>query len=386
MAKEIVSFEHFDPEFELGQMDATGQPIRPRKKPGRKPNPPSPAQRKAQNRAAQRAFRERKRYEMREAQLTAKKCIQARNQALCQVKVLKRRVEELEYETNYLKGYTLTLRLACEANHVVVPKFWDAGTTDEIGVEEMTFSRTKGIPQQLEFFLDKQMNVINFDQLQQNIGTKDIENPPNLVISPSTSYSYLNTGSSLSSVCSDIDSNSTRHDSDADSQKSTKQQPQEDVTAEEEAMEEDVVMEEDLVPYLPSKVDNLYLQNLLEDLHHQENSVCTTSNAGIATPNEFPREHNGLSLSPIFPSVYFDEFNEEMDEKIIDSKTGIIRTISEWPTSTTVNEEDLKNKEKKIFPPMTVGEAMKIIKSIKHLDDDAMVIFTPSKYTIINVK
>jgi hypothetical protein len=35
-------------------------PVKIRKKPGRKPNPASPALRKAQNRAAQRAFRERK--------------------------------------------------------------------------------------------------------------------------------------------------------------------------------------------------------------------------------------------------------------------------------------------------------------------------------------
>lgn len=41
-------------------LDEQGNPIKIRKKPGRKPNPASPALRKAQNRAAQRAFRERK--------------------------------------------------------------------------------------------------------------------------------------------------------------------------------------------------------------------------------------------------------------------------------------------------------------------------------------
>lgn len=41
-----ISFEHFDPTLELGTLDENGKPIRPKKKPGRKPNPPSPAQRK----------------------------------------------------------------------------------------------------------------------------------------------------------------------------------------------------------------------------------------------------------------------------------------------------------------------------------------------------
>jgi hypothetical protein len=41
-----ISFEHFDPTLELGTLDEHGKPIRPKKKPGRKPNPPSPAQRK----------------------------------------------------------------------------------------------------------------------------------------------------------------------------------------------------------------------------------------------------------------------------------------------------------------------------------------------------
>lgn len=44
-----------------GQQQSPDQPpVKIRKKPGRKPNPASPALRKAQNRAAQRAFRERK--------------------------------------------------------------------------------------------------------------------------------------------------------------------------------------------------------------------------------------------------------------------------------------------------------------------------------------
>ena len=111
-----ISFEHFDPELELKNLDENGKPIKPRKKPGRKPNPPSPAQRKAQNRAAQRAFRERKRREMRDAETNIKKCLYMRDQAMKDAKQLRKKVNELRYENNFLKGQVLTLKIACVAN------------------------------------------------------------------------------------------------------------------------------------------------------------------------------------------------------------------------------------------------------------------------------
>ncbi|KAI9300284.1 hypothetical protein BJ944DRAFT_244344 [Cunninghamella echinulata] len=159
-----ISFEHFDPKLELGNFDINGKPIRPRKKPGRKPNPPSPAQRKAQNRAAQRAFRERKRREMREAEITVKHCLFIRDQALCEVKRLSDKVEEMKYENHYLKGQLLTYKLACVANRVDVPKFWDAGNQDGTGSDQMIFSGSDDIPQPLEIYLDKHRNIINFSQ------------------------------------------------------------------------------------------------------------------------------------------------------------------------------------------------------------------------------
>ncbi|KAI7893880.1 uncharacterized protein EV154DRAFT_536856 [Mucor mucedo] len=149
---EDIAFEHFDPEFELGNLDINGKPIKPRKKPGRKPNPPSPAQRKAQNRAAQRAFRERKRREMHDAETNIKKCLQMRDQALKEAKSLQLKVDELRYENNFLKGQLLTFKITCIANRVDVPKFWDTGKRDKMGSDETTFSRTKDIPQPLEFF------------------------------------------------------------------------------------------------------------------------------------------------------------------------------------------------------------------------------------------
>ncbi|GAA5811127.1 hypothetical protein MFLAVUS_004556 [Mucor flavus] len=155
-----IAFEHFDPEFELGNLDINGKPIKPRKKPGRKPNPPSPAQRKAQNRAAQRAFRERKRREMRDAETNIKKCLNMRDQAIKDAKSLQLKLEELRYENNFLKGEVLTLKIACMANRVDVPKLWDTGMRDRMGSDTTTFSRTKEIPQPLEFFLNSQRYII----------------------------------------------------------------------------------------------------------------------------------------------------------------------------------------------------------------------------------
>ncbi|KAK4516913.1 Protein-L-isoaspartate O-methyltransferase [Mucor velutinosus] len=170
-----ISFEHFDPELELKNLDENGKPIKPRKKPGRKPNPPSPAQRKAQNRAAQRAFRERKRREMRDAETNIKKCIYMRDQAIKDAKQLRKKVDELRYENNFLKGQVLTLKIACIANRVDVPKFWDTGMRDKMGSDITTFSRTKDIPQSLEFFLDSKKCIVTM--ATENLAAYDMTPP-----------------------------------------------------------------------------------------------------------------------------------------------------------------------------------------------------------------
>jgi hypothetical protein len=158
-----ISFEYFDPEFELGNLDMNGKPIKPRKKPGRKPNPPSPAQRKAQNRAAQRAFRERKRREMRDAETNIKKCIYMRDQAIKESQKAQVLVKQLQYENNYLLGQVLLLKIACMSNHIDVPKFYDTGCTDKMGSEVTSFSKSKDMPQSLEFFLNNKKNIVTVD-------------------------------------------------------------------------------------------------------------------------------------------------------------------------------------------------------------------------------
>ncbi|KAI7904175.1 uncharacterized protein BX663DRAFT_504178 [Cokeromyces recurvatus] len=159
-----ISFEYFDPEYELGNLDKNGKPIKPRKKPGRKPNPPTPAQRKAQNRAAQRAFRERKRHEMLNAEINVKRCLIMRDQALKKARRLRRKLDEVMYENNFLRGQVLTLKVACMANRVNVPKFWDTGKRDKMGSDITTCSRHKGIPQSMEFFLDRNGKIITMEE------------------------------------------------------------------------------------------------------------------------------------------------------------------------------------------------------------------------------
>lgn len=193
---EDIAFEHFDPEFELGNLDINGKPIKPRKKPGRKPNPPSPAQRKAQNRAAQRAFRERKRREMHDAETNIKKCLHMRDQALKEAKSLQRKVDELRYENNFLKGQLLTLKITCIANRVDVPKFWDTGKRDKMGSDETTFSRTKDIPQPLEFFLDKKKCILTMlpDDLFDPDSPPETPQPLNSTVSTTSTQNTFSPG------------------------------------------------------------------------------------------------------------------------------------------------------------------------------------------------
>ncbi|KAF1807798.1 HLH-domain-containing basic-leucine zipper transcription factor [Mucor lusitanicus] len=193
-----ISFEHFDPELELKNLDENGKPIKPRKKPGRKPNPPSPAQRKAQNRAAQRAFRERKRREMRDAETNIKKCIYMRDQAIKDAKQLRKKVDELRYENNFLKGQVLTLKIACVANRVDVPKFWDTGMRDKMGSDITTFSRTKDIPQSLEFFLDSKKCIVTM--ATENLAAYDMT-PPQSV----SAFGLDNLSNMIQSVSTEMD-------------------------------------------------------------------------------------------------------------------------------------------------------------------------------------
>ncbi|KAL9544138.1 hypothetical protein PS6_008911 [Mucor atramentarius] len=101
--------------------DINGQPIRIRKKPGRKPNPASPALRKAQNRAAQRAFRERKERHLKDLENTIRNLREQRNTATRELNEMKAYLESYKAETWYLKGVVLTLQFICMHHNIQIP-------------------------------------------------------------------------------------------------------------------------------------------------------------------------------------------------------------------------------------------------------------------------
>ncbi|KAI8640434.1 hypothetical protein BD408DRAFT_419719 [Parasitella parasitica] len=97
-------------------------PVKVRKKPGRKPNPASPALRKAQNRAAQRAFRERKERHMKDLESSIKNIKDHRDRLLQDNEKMSSENEILKAENWYLKGIVLSLQLVCLQHNLVIPQ------------------------------------------------------------------------------------------------------------------------------------------------------------------------------------------------------------------------------------------------------------------------
>lgn len=104
-----------------GAVDINGQPVKIRKKPGRKPNPASPAVRKAQNRAAQRAFRERKERHLRDLENTIRSLREQRNHATKELNSIKTKLDGYKAENWYLKGVVLTLQFVCLHHSIQIP-------------------------------------------------------------------------------------------------------------------------------------------------------------------------------------------------------------------------------------------------------------------------
>ncbi|KAF7728092.1 hypothetical protein EC973_006730 [Apophysomyces ossiformis] len=110
-------FQYFDQESDFGVEDENGERQRKRKRPGRKPNPPSLQARRAQNREAQKAFRERE-------QLRRKAREEQWLRDSKELAELRRRVAKAEYEAQYLKGYVLHMVEACIRRFGGVPVAW----------------------------------------------------------------------------------------------------------------------------------------------------------------------------------------------------------------------------------------------------------------------
>ncbi|KAG0312932.1 hypothetical protein BGZ97_010682 [Linnemannia gamsii] len=92
-----------------------------RKKPGRKPNPASPAVRKEQNRAAQRAFRDRKERHLQEMESTIKELRETNNDITQEANRLKSANELLQSENFYLREVVFSFETALsKGGHVVI--------------------------------------------------------------------------------------------------------------------------------------------------------------------------------------------------------------------------------------------------------------------------
>ncbi|ORY91227.1 hypothetical protein BCR43DRAFT_566773 [Syncephalastrum racemosum] len=116
-----MNHDHDIDDTQFSARSATTPPLE-RKKPGRKPNPASPALRKAQNRAAQRAFRERKERHIAELEQSSKQYKEERDQLLAENVMLRERVNTLAFEAWHLKGDLLTLHLTCFLHNIAVPR------------------------------------------------------------------------------------------------------------------------------------------------------------------------------------------------------------------------------------------------------------------------
>lgn len=112
------SFQHFDQESDFGVENEDGERVRKRKRPGRKPNPPTIQERRAQNRAAQKAFRQREHQRKEEKERLWKDYCD-------EIKKLKKQLSISQYEIKYLRACVLHLTLASLIHRGSVPHIWN---------------------------------------------------------------------------------------------------------------------------------------------------------------------------------------------------------------------------------------------------------------------
>ncbi|KAI8147902.1 hypothetical protein BJV82DRAFT_532003 [Fennellomyces sp. T-0311] len=115
-------YDKIPEDMDMQDEEDEGPPVKIRKKPGRKPNPASPALRKAQNRAAQRAFRERKEKHLRELEVAIKQVREQRDKLHTENEQLKSDNDILKSENWYLKGIVLSLQLVCFQHNLTIPQ------------------------------------------------------------------------------------------------------------------------------------------------------------------------------------------------------------------------------------------------------------------------
>ncbi|KAF7724343.1 hypothetical protein EC973_001131 [Apophysomyces ossiformis] len=117
----FMPIEYQEPEPSDGS-DDYGYPIKRRKKPGRKPNLVSPAERKAQNRAAQRAFRERRERHLQTLETTVRTLREEHDHTSKKLEKCKEEIETLKLEKWYLRGAILSIRFFCMQQNMPIPE------------------------------------------------------------------------------------------------------------------------------------------------------------------------------------------------------------------------------------------------------------------------
>lgn len=144
-------------------VNSDSQPIKIRKKPGRKPNPASPALRKAQNRAAQRAFRERKERHLRDLETTIHTMREQRTAMSKELKQLKSDLDGCKTENWYLRGIVLTLQFVCLHHNIEIP--YHAPYLSESALSEMALTS----PHAIEAYVNAYMK--NNAELKKSVST-----------------------------------------------------------------------------------------------------------------------------------------------------------------------------------------------------------------------
>ncbi|CAG8504243.1 24178_t:CDS:2 [Gigaspora margarita] len=188
------------------------QPIPPqRKKPGRKPNPASPALRKEQNRAAQRAFRERKERHLKDLENTIKSLRESQYESAVKTyresQQLRSLIERLKSENLYWKQVSVNFEMVL--NHICGGNETTAKIKSTIlsRIQSLSPSLTTMVPlldNQIPITAEMGRNLQSFQSINNNnlCGVTSFLSPPNstITLSPESSVTKSPPTSPVSSL------------------------------------------------------------------------------------------------------------------------------------------------------------------------------------------
>lgn len=181
------------------------QPVKIRKKPGRKPNPASPALRKAQNRAAQRAFRERKEKHLKDLEVNVKGIKEHRDRLLHENHKLTTENEVIKAENWYLKGIVLSLQLVCLQHNLVIPQHCPHVNDQALSV------LAQSIPESIASYMNvNSKNKLSISRNSMN-GTSETLTPQNYYTQKFTPGSLIITKDGVHTVPNNNNSNNNNN-------------------------------------------------------------------------------------------------------------------------------------------------------------------------------